>query len=123
MVDTPEKTNNDDKEDPVEDNPPERQPKRQLPRCRSKSRHSKDCSTGTGENNTPDDAKNNEDPVKVTSEQGNGKMGKLALMNRPYTETRRTIIIFRSPRRRRALATRISSCLRNLSSRSALNAG
>ena len=28
MVDTPEKTNNDDKEDPVEDKPPERQPKR-----------------------------------------------------------------------------------------------
>ena len=67
MVDMPGKTNNDDKEDPVEDNPPERQPKRQLPRCRSKSRRSKDCSTGTGKNNTLDVAENNEDPIKVTS--------------------------------------------------------
>ena len=83
MVDTPEKTNNNDKEDPVEDKPPERQPKRQLPRRRSKSRHSKDCSTGTGKNNTPDDAKNNEDPVKVTFEQGEqDNMGKIALKNR-----------------------------------------
>ena len=48
MVDTTGKTNNDDKEDPVEDKPPERQPKRQLPRRRSKSRRSEDCSTGTG---------------------------------------------------------------------------
>ena len=78
MVDTPEKTNNDNKEDPVEDKPPERQPKRQLPRCRSKSRHSKDCSTVTGKNNTPDDAKNNEDPVKVTSEQGERENGQVS---------------------------------------------
>ena len=68
MVDTPEKTNNDDKEDPFEDKPPERQPKPQLPRRRSKSRHSKGGNTSTGKNNTPNDAENNEDPVKVTSE-------------------------------------------------------
>ena len=29
-----------------------------------------------------------------------GRMGKLALMNRPHTKTRRTVIIFHSPRRR-----------------------
>ena len=78
MVDTPEKTNNDDKEDPVEDKPPERQPKRQLPRCQSKSRRSKDCSLGIGKNNTPDDAENNEDPVKVTSEQGERDNGQVS---------------------------------------------
>ena len=53
----------------------------------------------------------------------NGKTGMLALVNRLYTKTRRTIIIFHSPRMRRASAMRISSCLRNLSSRSALNTG
>ena len=77
MVDTPKETNN-DKEDPVEDKPLERQPKRQLPRRRSKSRRSKDCNTGTGKNNTPDDAENNEDPVKVTSEQGERDNGQVS---------------------------------------------
>ena len=78
MVDTPEKTNDDDIEDPVEDKPPERQPKRQLPRRRSKSRRSKDCNTGTGKNNIPDDAENNEDPVEVTSEQEEQENGQVS---------------------------------------------
>ena len=69
MVDTPKETNDDDKEDPVEDKPPETQPKSRRPRRRSKSRRSKDSNTSTGENNTPDDAKNNEDLAEVTSEQ------------------------------------------------------
>ena len=51
------------------------------------------------------------------------KAGKIALMNKSYSETRRIVIISHSPRKRRASATRNSLCLRNLSSRNALNAG
>ena len=69
MVDTPKRTNDDDKEDLVEDKPPETQPKRRRQRRRSKSHRGKDSNTGTGENNNPDDAKDNEDPVEITFEQ------------------------------------------------------
>ena len=68
MVDTPKEANDDDKEDPVEDTPPETQPRCRRQRRRSKSRRGKDSSTGTGENNTPDDAEDNEDPVEITFE-------------------------------------------------------
>ena len=68
MVDTPKEGNGDDKEDPVEDIPPETQPMRQRQRRRSKSRRGKDSNTGTEENNTLGHAKDNEDPVKPTSE-------------------------------------------------------
>ena len=69
MVDTPKKASDDDKEDPVENKPPETQSKRRRPKRRSKPRRSKDGNTGTGENSTPGDAENNEDPVGATSEQ------------------------------------------------------
>ena len=62
-------------------------------------------------------------PLRQLPNKMNGKTGKLALMNEPRMKTRRIVIIFHSPRKRRALAMRISSCLRNLSSRSASNAG
>ena len=39
-------------------------------------------------------------PLTQLPNRMNGKMGKLSLMNRPYTKTRRTVIIFRSPRMR-----------------------
>ena len=39
-------------------------------------------------------------PLRQLPNRTNGKTGKLALMNRPYTKTRRTVIIFRSPRMR-----------------------
>lgn len=67
MVDTPKENSDDDKEDPFEDKPPEIQSKRRRQRCPSKSRRGKDNNTGTGENNTPNDAEDNEDPVKPTS--------------------------------------------------------
>ena len=53
----------------------------------------------------------------------NGKTGKLALMNRPYMKTQRTVIIFHSPRTRQASATKTLSCPRHPSSRSASSAG
>ena len=68
-VDTPKTTNDIDKENPVENKPPETQQKCRRPRRRSKSRRSKDSNAGTGEDITPDDAENNEDLAEVTSEQ------------------------------------------------------
>ena len=69
MVDTRKENSGDDKKDPVEDKPPEIQPKRRRQRRRSKSRRGKDSNTGTKENNTPDDAEDNEEPIEATSEQ------------------------------------------------------
>ena len=68
MVDTPKAGNGDDEEDPVEDKPPEIQPKRRRQQRHSKSRREKDSNAGTGENNTLDDAGDNEDPVEPSSE-------------------------------------------------------
>ena len=100
IVDTPKETNDDDKEDPVEDKPPETQPIRRCQRRHSKSRHAKDSNTGTGANNTPDDAENNEDLAEVTFEQEEQETGKLAPTNRPSPMTRRTVVTDRSPRMR-----------------------
>ena len=66
MVDTP-KGSGDDKEEPDKNKPSETQSKRRRPKCRSKPRRSKDDTTGTGENSTPGDAENNEDPDGATS--------------------------------------------------------
>ena len=68
MVDTP-KGSGDDKEEPDKNKPSETQSKRRRPKRRSKPRRSKDGNTGIGENSTPGDAENNEDPVGATSEQ------------------------------------------------------
>ena len=77
MVDTL-KENNDDNENPVEDKPPEIQPKRQRQRHHSKPHHSKNSNTLTGENNTPDDTEDNEDPVEPTSEQEEREDGRVS---------------------------------------------
>ena len=66
MVDTPKKTSDDDKEDPVENKPPETRSKYWRPKCRSKPHRS---NAGTGENSTLDYAKNNEDPIGARSKQ------------------------------------------------------
>ena len=78
MVDTPKENSGNDKDDPVEDKPPEIQPKRQRQRRCSKSRHGKDSNIGTGENNTLDDAEDNEDPVEPTSEQDEWEDGQVS---------------------------------------------
>ena len=68
MVDTPKENNGDNEKDPVEDKPPEIQPKHQRQRRRSKPRRGKNSNAGTGENNTPDGAEDNKNPVEPTSE-------------------------------------------------------
>ena len=95
MVDTPKKASDDDKEDPVGNKPSETQSKRSRPKRHSKSRRSKDSNTGTGENSTPDDAENNEDPVGATSEQeqDNGQVNphKQATPNDPDDDSYRPL--------------------------------
>ena len=78
MVDTPKEGNGDNKKNPVEDKPPEIQPKCQRQRRRSKPHHGKNSNTGIGENNTPDDAKDNEDLVEPTSEQDEREDGRVS---------------------------------------------
>ena len=68
MVDTPKEDDDDDEKDPVEDEPPEIPPNHRRQRHRSKSRRGKDCNTGTGDNNTPDNAEDQEAPIEPTSE-------------------------------------------------------
>ena len=78
MVDAPKQNSGDDKEDPVEDKPPEIQSKRRCQRCRSKSRRSKDSNTGTGEDNTPEGAEDNEDPVDTATERDEREHGQVS---------------------------------------------
>ena len=66
-MDTPKENNYDNEKDPIEDKPPEIQPKRRRQRHCSKPRRGKDSNTGTEENNTLDDAEDNEDPIEPTS--------------------------------------------------------
>ena len=78
MVDTPKENNGDNEKDPVEDKPPEIQPKHRRQRRRSKPRRGKNSNTGTGENNTPDDVVDNEDPVEPTSKQDEREDGRVS---------------------------------------------
>lgn len=75
MVDTPKDNNGNDKKDPIEDKPTEKQPKRRRQRRRSKLRHGKNSDTDT-KNNTLDNAKDNEhpaDPAMKQDEQGDSE--------------------------------------------------
>ena len=116
MVNTPKEPNDDDKEDPVEDKPPETQPRHRRQRRRSKSCRAKDSNTGTGENNTPDDAEDNEDPVEPTSEQEEREDRQASLDEHAINEVSEDSNYFPLSEDKSIL-----SCLRNLSSRSALN--
>ena len=73
MIDTLKKPRGKDKGDPVKTL--ESQSKFRRPKRRSKSRHSND---GTGENNAPDGAESNEDPVGVISKQEKQENGQVS---------------------------------------------
>ena len=77
MVDTPKEDDDDDEKDPVEDEPPEIPPKRRRQRRHSKSRRGKDSNTGTGDNNTPENAEDQEAPIDPTSELDDREDGKV----------------------------------------------
>ena len=65
MVDTPKEGNgNETAEDTGEDKPPEKQTNRRRQRRRSKPRQSKSGDTGIGDNNTPDSAEDNNNPLQ-----------------------------------------------------------
>ena len=78
MVDAPKENSGDDKEDPVEDKPPEIQSKRRRQRRHSKSCRSKVSNTGTGEDNTLEGAEDNEDPVNAATEQDEREDGQVS---------------------------------------------
>ena len=61
MVDTPKEGNGDET---TEDDPSKKQPKRRRQRRRSKSRHSKSSDTGTRDNNTPNSAEDDNNPLQ-----------------------------------------------------------
>ena len=119
MVDTPNDDLDDDKEDPVEDKPPGTQSEHRSPRRHSQSRHSRENNTSTGGDNTPD----NEGPVETGSEQEDQESGQDSLDEHVIYEDSEDSNYLPLSRKRRASATKNSSCLRNLSSRSALNTG
>ena len=100
MVDTPKATNDDDKEIPVENKPPETQHTRRRPRRRSKSRRSKDSNASTGENNTPDDVENNKDLAEVTSEQEEQENGQASPDEQARPNDSETVVLVRSLRMR-----------------------
>ena len=77
MVDTPKEGNDDNEKNAVENKPLEIQPKRQCQWRRSKSRSGKDNNTGTRDNNTPDDAEDQEEPVEPTSKQDDREDGQI----------------------------------------------
>ena len=62
---------------PVEDEPPEIPPKRRRQRRRSKSCCGKGSNTGTGENDTPENAEDKEYPIEPTSEQDHREDGQV----------------------------------------------
>ena len=72
MVDTPKESNGDKA---TEVNPPEKQPKHRCHRRRSKSRHSKNSDIGTGDNNTPDGAEDENNPAQPSFEQAEREDG------------------------------------------------
>ena len=78
MVDAPKENIGNDKEDPVEDEPPEIQPKHRRKQRRSKSRYRKDSNTGTGDDNTPDSAEDREDPDERTVEHDDREDGQVS---------------------------------------------
>ena len=61
MVDTPKEGDGDKT---VEDNPSMKQSKHRRQRRRSKSRHSKSSDTGTRDNNAPDSAEDDDNPLQ-----------------------------------------------------------
>ena len=68
MVDTPKEGNGDEI---AEDDPSKKQPKCQRQWRHSKSRQSKSGDTGIGDNNTPDSAEDNNNPLQQDLEQEN----------------------------------------------------
>ena len=77
MVDTPKEDDDDGRKDPVEDKPAEAPPNHRRLRHRSKSRHEKDSNTGTGYNNTPENAEDPEALVEPTYKQDDWEDGQV----------------------------------------------
>ena len=82
MVGTPKENNDDDEKDPVEDKPPEIQPKRQRQRRPSKPRREKIAVSARETTILRTMPKTKKTPSSQLPSRTTGRMGKLALMNR-----------------------------------------
>ena len=67
MVDTPDKKDDEDDQNPNEDKPVDEPPKRRRQRRRTRLRRAKDSNTGTGDE-IADNAEDRDHPVKPTLE-------------------------------------------------------
>ena len=90
MVDTPKENNGEYQKDATKGDPLEKQPKRQRQRRHSKPCHSKNSNNSIRKNNTPDDARDNEDPMDPAmeqAEQGDGEhsSGRCSITAMPNT--------------------------------------
>ena len=77
MVDTPKEDGDEGSKHPIKDNNTDKPPKRRHERRRSKSRCKKYNNTDTEDNNTPDNAEDQEAPIKPTSEQDDWAEGQV----------------------------------------------
>ena len=78
MVDTPKEDNGEDKKDRGEDKPLEKLPKRRCQQGRSKPCHGKNSDTGTGDNSTPDNAEDENNPAQPSIEQAGREDGQVS---------------------------------------------
>ena len=122
MVGTPKEGDGDDEKDPVEDEPPEIPPKRRRQRHRSKSRHGKDSNTGTGGNDTPENAEDQKDPIEPTSEQDDREDGQVDPDEQAGNKDSPDSNYLPLSEDDVSLGAKISSCQRNPSNKSALSA-
>ena len=83
MVDTPKENNGDNEKDPVEDKPPEIQPKHRRQRRRCKPRRGKTAIPAQEKIILRTMPKTMKAPLRQPPNRTNGEMGELALMKRP----------------------------------------
>ena len=77
MVDTPERKDDDGIQDPDEDKPVDEPPKRRHQRRRSRSRRARENNTGTGDNDTLDNAEDSDHPVEPAIKQDEWEEGQV----------------------------------------------
>jgi hypothetical protein len=75
MVDTSDKKDDEDNQNPEKDRPVDEPPKRRRQRRRPRSCRARDSNTGTRDNETPVDTEDPEHPVEPTSEQDEREEG------------------------------------------------
>ena len=118
MVYTPK--NDQDNPNPDEDRPVDKPSKCRHQRHRSQSHRAKDSNTGTGDNETPDGAEDNEHLIEPTSEEDEWEEGEHS-PGRADNEDAEDNNYMQNPKRRLASVTKTSSSQKNPSTKNALS--